>query len=459
MTQPMRVLVVDDDLISRQTTAQQLTMAGYVAQCVDGAPAALALVDRHPWDVVLTDVRMPKMDGLAFLRELKRRAPDIDVVLMTAFGTIESAVTAMQDGAADYLMKPFRFQELDLRLRRIGEARTARNQLSRLRDLIDSSAVDGLVGSSVPMQHVRERIHLFATHSAPVLVTGETGTGKELVARAIHDASPRQRGRFVAVACGAVPRDLAESFFLGHERGAFTGATQRRKGCFEQADGGTVLLDDVDDLPVDLQVKLLRVLQEGVVTRVGGEEEVAVDVRVVATTKIDLAKALENGRFRTDLYYRLRGLEIALPPLRDRGDDVVLLAGHFLRILASAAGRPSAALSSAAVAALRKGRWPGNARELRRAMEAADALARGGVIGPEHLASAGTAEPEAPGVFTLHLESGAKVRLGELVKQFEDEVIAWALRAADGQQTHAAEILGVPRTTLQSKLNRTDSAR
>ncbi len=453
----LRVIVVDDDRLCRQTTRQQLRVAGYVAEAAESAAAALALLDAQPWDVVLTDLRMPRMDGVALMREIKRAFPGVDVILMTAHGTVESAVAAMHEGAVDYLTKPFRFQELDARLRRLAEVRLTRAQLSRLRGILDTGGVGGIIGRSPTMRKVHERIAIFAEHTAPVLITGETGTGKELVARAIHDLGRRPHGRFVAVACGAVPRELAESFFLGHEKGAFTGATERRRGCFEQAEGGTVLLDDVDDLPLELQVKLLRVLQEGVVTRVGGEGEVRVDVRVVATTKEDLTVALAAKRFRDDLYYRLRGLEIELPPLRDRGDDVLLLAARFLQVIASEAGRPPATLAPAAIAALRAARWPGNVRELRRTMEAADALAGGGEIGPDCLPGAVRASGQRP--WTLHLESGTPVRLGDLVREFEDEILAWAMAEAEGQQTRAAELLGVPRTTLQSKLTRTEGAK
>lgn len=453
----LRVIVVDDDRLCRQTTRQQLVAAGYVAEAADSAAAALAALDAKPWDVVLTDLRMPRMDGVALMREIKLRFPDVDVMLMTAHGTVESAVAAMQEGAVDYLTKPFRFAELELRLRRLAEVRSARAQIARLRGILDEGSVGGIIGRSAPMIGVHERIALFAEHSAPVLITGETGTGKELVARAIHDLGSRRHGRFVAVACGAVPRELAESFFFGHEKGAFTGATERRRGCFEQAEGGTVLLDDVDDLPLDLQVKLLRVLQEGVVTRVGGDGEVRVDVRVVATTKEDLTVALDARRFRSDLYYRLRGLEIVLPPLRDRGDDVLLLATRFLHLIATEAGRSAATLSVPAIAALRAARWPGNVRELRRTMEAADALARGGEIGLASLP--GTVREGGTRPWTLHLSPGTPVRLGELVKDFEDQIIGWAMAEADGQQTRAAELLGVPRTTLQSKLIRTDGAK
>lgn len=371
---------------------------------------------------------------------------------MTAYGTVETAVEAMQLGAADYLTKPFQIKELDVRLRRLVAAKAARLELRHLREILHDVPAGGLVGPSQAMREVRERIVLFADAAAPILVTGETGTGKELVARALHQSGPRHAHPFVAVACGAIPRDLAESQLFGHEKGSFTGATSKRQGCFEQASGGTLLLDDVDDLPLDLQVKLLRVLQEGCLVRVGGSEEIHVNVRVVATTKVDLTKAATGGLFREDLLYRLRGLEIHLPPLRHRGDDVLVLAQQFLRVL-SADTDASPGLTAEAAAFLRRHHWPGNVRELRRAMESATVLARSGDIAVQHLPSHLGADPQVLRPYVLHLDDADVVKLSELVRQFEQDVMDWALQKAHGQQSGAARILGIPRTTLQSKLN------
>jgi DNA-binding NtrC family response regulator len=450
-----RVLVVDDEHISQHTTVQQLAAAGYEAVGVESAAAGLERLGSGAWDAVVTDLRMPGMDGLELLRELKRALPEVDVLLMTAYGTVETAVEAMRLGASDYLLKPFRFQELEVRLRRLRELKRSRTELGRLRAIVDESAgPTGIVGRSAAIRRVSERIRLFADAAAPVLVTGETGTGKELVARALHELGPRRLAPFVALPCGAIPRELAESQFLGHEKGAFTGAAQRRKGCFEQAHGGTLLLDDVDDLPAELQAKLLRVLQEGTLVRVGGDREVSVDVRVVATTKIDLGRRVEQGGFRSDLFYRLRGLEVQLPPLRERGDDVLLLAHHFLRSFAGESGSETKTLAADAAEALRRYAWPGNVRELRRAMESATAMSPGVEILAEHLPDyLGRGSPAAR-IFTLDLEGRSHVSLQEVVAQIEDELIGWAMGLAQGQQTRAAEILGVPRTTLQSKLAR-----
>jgi DNA-binding NtrC family response regulator len=285
---------------------------------------------------------------------------------------------------------------------------------------------------------------------------GETGTGKEVVARALHRHGPRASHPFVAVPCGAIPRELAESELFGHEKGSFTGAAKRRTGLFEQADGGTLLLDDVDDLPLDLQVKLLRVLQEGRFTRVGGTSEVVVDVRVVATTKVTLREAVAAGKFREDVYYRLRGLELRMPPLRERGDDALLLARFFLDQLAQRHGTEAMTLSAAAVSRLRRYCWPGNVRELRRTIEAAVVVCAGGEILPEHLPEdvQDVQVVDGEGLFSLHLGACHDVPFQDVVHHFEDALIDWAMDQAAGQQGKAADLLGLPRTTLQSKLAR-----
>jgi len=450
--QHLRILVVDDDKLSRVTTAKKLKGRGHEAADADGPYAGLALLEEQPFDVVLTDLRMPGMDGIEFLAAVREQYPGTEVILMTAYGTVENAVEAMQLGAADFLTKPFQMEELDLRLARLLELKSARAEVERLRGMVaDARDTLGLVGSSPGVALIRDRIRRFADHDVPVLVTGETGTGKEVVARALHQLG-RQDGAFVAVGCGNIPRELAESEFFGHEKGSFTGATDRRIGAFEKADGGTLLLDDVDDLPPELQVKLLRVLQEGVVVRVGSTEERRVDVRVVATTKVDLEDLAESGGFRPDLFYRLRGLEIHLPPLRERGDDVLMLADHFLQRSASDAGADPKRLTAEAGRLLLGYRWPGNVRELRRAMESAHVLASGELIEPDALPDFLQRARGGSGRFQLDLEGCAEVDLNELLQEFEAAVLRWAMVKADGRQTAAARLLHVPRSTLQSKL-------
>jgi DNA-binding NtrC family response regulator len=455
MSRSLRVLVVDDEKISRHTTVQQLERAGYAAMAAENAYVALDRLSHDTWDVALVDLRMPGMDGLELMRELRARHPNVEVIVMTAHGTVQTAVAAMRQGAVDYLTKPFSFDELHLRLERIGQLNDSRQELSRLRAMLGEGASSyGLVGRSPAIRTVLDRIPLYAASQAPVLVTGETGTGKELVARAVHEAGPRRNGPFVAVACGAIPTDLAESELFGHERGAFTGAISRHRGVFEQATGGTLLLDDVDDLPADIQAKLLRVLQEGTLRRVGGADEAAVDVRVVATTKMRLDDAVQERRFRQDLFYRLRGLEIVLPPLRQRGDDVLLLAQHFVNVLAGKSGEVAKSFSPGALTCLRRYAWPGNVRELWRVVESSLVLCRAPEVGVEHLPTFLAEGEAATRPYVLHLQNPKNVRLAELVEQFEDDVIQWALAQANGQQARAADLLGIPRTTLQSKLGR-----
>jgi len=263
MSPKLRVLVVDDERLSRETTTQQLREAGYEAEAAENAFQALKQLEKDRWDVVLTDLRMPTMDGLEFLKKVKQNSPDVEVILMTAYGTVETAVAAMREGAADFLTKPFSFHELELRLRNLTRFQEIQRELHRLKAALDpTQAYGALIGRSVLMRKVFEQIELFAQNAAPVLIVGESGTGKELVARALHERGPRCQEPFVALACGAIPGELAESEILGHEKGSFTGAIQRRRGSFERAHRGTLLLDDVDDLPIEIQVKLLRVLQE-----------------------------------------------------------------------------------------------------------------------------------------------------------------------------------------------------
>lgn len=455
VTEELRILVVDDERISRVTTVGQLREAGYIAEAVENAFQALERLEQDRWDVVITDLRMPGMDGLEFFKQTKRDLSDLDVILITAYGTVETVVEAFQEGVVDFLTKPFSFQELDVRLKKLEQQRATRKELDFLRATLDrSGAFCGLVGRSVAIRRIYDLIQLFADNPAPVLITGETGTGKELVGRALHTMSSRAGGPFVPIACGAIPKDLAESEMFGHEKGAFTGAIQRRKGSFERAHRGTLLLDDIDDLPLDIQVKLVRVLQEGKVQRVGGEEQIPVDVRVIASTKADLSQVLHEGRFREDMFYRLRGLEIRMPSLRERGEDIFLLAQHFLSALAMQEGCEPKTLSPEAANCLRRHPWPGNVRELRRVLESAAVMCRQPEIQSLHLPEYVRAVNTSQRLFTLHLADKEKIQFKDLMRQFEEQVIGWAMKVARGQQQKAAEILNLPRTTLQSKLNR-----
>jgi len=455
MSQAIRVLVVDDDRVSRESTARRLRKLGYLADAAENAFVGLQRLSTEPWDVVLTDLRMPTMDGLRLLREIKRRCPEAAVVLMTAYATVKDAVAAMRDGAADFLAKPFDFEELHSRLKALADEKESQQERNLVRTALEQTGCCcGLVGRSAAMRDVYERIDLFARSSAPVLITGETGTGKELVARAIHRESSRAKGPFVAVACGAIPHELAESELFGHEKGAFTGALQRRRGSFERADKGTLLLDDVDDLPPGAQPKLLRALQEGKIVRVGAEDELSVDVRMIATTKQPLQEVIQEGGFREDLYYRLCGLEVQLPPLRDRGPDSLLLAHHFLGLIAGEQGSEPKTLSTEAADFIRGYRWPGNVRQLRRVLESAVTLSPATEIQLRYLPEEVRKNSARREPFALDLDEASEVDFRDIVREFEMEVIDWAMKAAGGEQQRAAKLLGLPRSTLQSKLQR-----
>ncbi|MCZ7647999.1 MAG: sigma-54 dependent transcriptional regulator [Planctomycetota bacterium] len=450
----LRVMVVDDERLSRETTTFQLQEAGYGAEAFETAEEALRAFENQTWDLVLTDLRMPGMDGLKFLKELKSRRSDLAVILMTAHGGVRTAIEAIREGAYDYLTKPFDFDELKVRLERLHEYRRIRDENRELRrTLSEATARHGLVGHSAEMRRVCGLIDQFAGLPSHVLILGETGTGKELVARALHARSANAQGPFVAVGCAAIPEDLAESELFGHESGAFTGATRRRKGRVELAEGGTLFLDDVDDMPLDLQAKLLRVIQEKQFERVGGEKSIQANLRVVAATKVDLEEHAKAGKFREDLMYRLSVLVISLAPLRERKEDIPHLAGHFLGLIGLEHGKEPKTLSPAALERLMAHAWPGNVRELRHAMEYAMAVTKGPVIEPEDLPV--KVKPGASGSrpYALKLADRETLDLRAAQQDFEQDLIQWALDKAGGNQVKAAQILGVPRSTLQSKLN------
>jgi len=458
MSSPLRILVVDDERLVRETSARQLRDAGFASQPVDSARGALHLLASARWDVVLCDLRMPGMSGLELLRTVRRDHPGVDVILMTAYGSVQSAVAAMREGAVDYLSKPFHFAELEHRLRKLDELRGVRRELDELRKLVgDDAPTHGIIGRCHAMQGVIDRIDLFTDYSSPALVTGETGTGKEMVARALHRAGRRAGAPFIAIPCAAIPGELAESELFGHNKGSFTGAVSARRGAFERADTGTLLLDDIDDLPLAIQAKLLRAVQDGTFTRVGGEREQSVNVRVVATTKVALSEAVAAGNFRDDLFYRLRSLEIQLPPLRARGDDIVLLAEYFLRRFTHAERRADLHFDGDAIEALRRYSWPGNVRELRSAVESAAIASSPPAVTaanlPDYLHDGPRTDQR---VARLSLEGRNSVSFNEVVQDVELELLDWALARAGGQQSTAAKLLGLPRTTLQAKLRHRD---
>jgi DNA-binding NtrC family response regulator len=448
----LRVLVVDDERSVRNTITQQLTQNGFVAQAHESPFSALEALAGAGWDCVLTDICMPTLNGLKFFEEIKRSHPQVAVIFMTAYGDVKTAVRALHSGAADYLTKPFEFAELKMRLSRLAEQLNLGRELASLRATInDLVGEHRMVGDSSAMQETRALISRFARLPSNVLIVGETGTGKELVARALHAQSGQTDKPFVALNCGAVPSELAESELFGHEAGAFTGALKRHKGRVELAEGGTLFLDDVDDLPLNIQVKLLRVIQERTYERVGGEQPLTARFRLVSATKMDLQKLSAEKRFREDLYFRLAALMIPVPPLRERKEDLPLLAHYFLHILAKEQGRETKQLSAAALQNMQAYNWPGNVRELRHAMEYALAMSCGREIPAHDLPSSilGAARHK---IYVINMEGCESVDARALLANFESDLIQWALRKAHGRHDKAATLLGYPRTTLLRKL-------
>ena len=446
-----RLLVADDEPTQREMLASLLGRAGFlVTLAADGAEAIERLESPAKFDLLLADQKMPRVDGLALLDRSRRIDPALPVVLMTAYGSVPDAVLAMKRGAADYIAKPFERDELLLVLEKTLRRTRLESEVAALREA--SRAPErfcGLVGGSPAMKRVFAFLERAAAAGSPVLLRGESGTGKELAARAIHALSRRARGPFVAVNCAAVPESLAESEFFGHEKGAFTGATAARAGCFEAASGGTLFLDEIGAMRADLQAKLLRALEEGSVRRVGAERPIAVDARVVSATSEDLETAVRERRFREDLYYRLDVLAVTLPPLRERKEDVPVLAQTFLEAL-QPDPKKRLRLAPALVDRLEAHAWPGNVRELRNCVERLVALARGPVATTEDLPDsfrAGAAPPGVPPSLELPPEG---VDL-EAVERF---LIEAALARAGKRLVEAARLLGISYKTLQYRVKK-----
>ena len=443
----LSILVADDEPLIRMTVGDALrARRHFVATAADGAQTIAALQSRA-FDLVISDIRLPKVDGLAVLRHVLEHSPSTVVVLITAFGSIADAVGAIKDGAYDYITKPFEMADLLLRVDRISERRDMRVELEAARAALAArGSSELLVGRTPAMVRLQERIDAIADSQAPVLVTGESGTGKELVARTIHDRSPRRSKPFVAINCAAFPETLIESELFGHERGAFTGAVGRRDGRFKTADGGTLLLDELGELPLPAQAKLLRVLQDGSFQPIGSNTTVRVDVRIISTTNRDLKKEVASGRFREDLYYRINVVEATIPPLRDRRADIELLAEHFLRRFHKGPDEPPP-LSPAARAALHRHDFPGNIRELMHAVEHALVFSRGRAIGVQDLPAAIAGEAIASD------EPEARSRsLSNALAEFEREYLLATLAATDGKRARTAEVLGISRKNLWEKL-------
>jgi len=442
------VLIVEDDAAMGSLLVRELSRRGFAARLVPRAPEALALIETEDFDTVVSDVRLGGMTGLELCERIASRRPEVPIVIVTAFGDLDTAIAAIRAGAHDFLPKPFEVEELAHRIRRATELRSLRAEVRRLREGIATDArFDEMIGDSPAMRRVFAVVERVAPSDAPVLVQGETGTGKELVARALHVHGPHASGPFVAINCAAMPENLLESELFGHVKGAFTDARTARAGLFVEASGGTLFLDEVAELPLALQAKLLRAIQEKRVRPVGSDREVAFEARIVSATHRDLDSRVESGEFREDLYYRLNVLNLSLPPLRERGSDVLLLANEYLRKVAARTGRSVKGIAPEAARKLIEYGWPGNVRELVNAIERAVALAEYDEITVADLPE--KIQRFAPShVLVAAADPSELVPLDEVEKRY----VLRVLEAVGGNRTRAAEILRVDRKTLYSKL-------
>lgn len=443
--QNIHLAIIDDEDILRVSLTDELREAGYDVQSFSDPVKGLKAMEKTPVDVVFTDIRMPGMSGLEVLEKLKALQPDIVVVLMTAYGSVNTAVEAMKKGAYDYLTKPFPAEELFLLLDRIKELRSIRQENIRLRSYIEKRySPDSFVGQGEHVQYVRKMIDTVAQSSTSVLITGETGTGKELLANIIHYNSDRRDKPFIKASCAIFSRELFESELFGHDKGSFTGAAKMRPGRFEMANGGTLFLDDIDDTPLDLQVKLLRVLQEQEFERVGGNKTLKVDVRVIAATKADLKQLVKDCLFRKDLYFRLNVFPIHLIPLRERREDISSLVEQFVYDLAT---QSNITVDMEVIDFLHQYDWPGNVRELRNVIEHMLLLSKDKTIDTSLLPS----EITNPDGSAMDMPLGERP-LDEIMAAFEVNILKQALDRTRGSQVRAAKLLGIPASTLRTKM-------
>jgi len=444
-----RVLIVEDDPAARAGLEQLVKAWGFLAESACDGEEALAKVTSFRPAIVITDMVMPRMDGLSLLRALQLQGADVTTLLLTAQGTVDTAVEAMKEGAYDYLTKPVDLKRLKVLLDKIVERLETLREVKVLRrQLREHGAFGALIGHSPEMRKIYQVIEQAAPTSASVLIMGESGTGKELVAQSIHQLSPRASFPFVAINCAAIPETLLESEIFGHEKGAFTGAADRRQGCFELADHGTLFLDEIGEMTPATQVKLLRVLQERTFRRLGGRQEQSVDVRVIAATNIDPLDAVKKGKLREDLYYRLNVFALKLPPLRERKDDLPLLIQAFINEFNGRNQRSIAGVDHQAMRMLEHYHWPGNVRELRNVIERATILAPGPFIESSHLPPVVTNEPSPIGQPQVALGPGTTV------EEAERRLIMMTLQHTRDNKTRAAEILGISLKTLHNKLNK-----
>ena len=451
---PIRVLIVDDDELHAQTVAESLERVGYDCATANSGERGIALIESDNFDVVVTDLRMDDVDGLAILRKAKEELPDAEVILLTGHASVQSALAAGQSGASMYLTKPLDINELRNAVEKAStRMRLLRQNAELKRSLNERFGFEGVVGNSPSMQAVIEKLKHVAPTNSTVLIQGDSGTGKELVARAIHQNSERKSKPFVPLNISALPDSILESELFGHEAGAFTGALGKRVGKFEYANGGTLFLDEVGEMPMETQIKLLRVLEDRKVSRLGANEEIAVNVRLVAATNADLEEMVKSGKFREDLYYRLKVVTIFLPPLRERRADIPLLIDHFCRQLAPDHQREVPALTRAARQALIAYDWPGNIRQLRNTIERMVVLDMDGILDVDDLPDEIIPESAvgAEGML-LPAGSGADMLVGKSLSEVEKYYIQQALELTNGKREEAASLLGIGERTLYRKI-------
>ena len=442
------VLVVDDDPAHRTMLRTLLTGWGYDIDEADDGSAAIERVHERAFDLIMMDIRMVKVSGLQALAEIKALNPAIPIIIMTAYSSVETAVEALKSGAYDYLTKPLDFDELRLVMERAMEHTHLREENRLLRETLGSHFdTQHIIGRSGPMMRLMETVAQVAPSEATVLITGESGTGKEMIAGAIHFNSPRKDGPFVKINCAAITETLLESELFGHEKGAFTGAHRQKEGRFRQAHGGTLFLDEISEMSLAMQVKLLRVLQEREITRVGGEEVIKVNVRIIAATNTDLAREIEEGRFREDLYYRLNVVALEMPPLRERREDIPLLAQHFLEALSRDNRKDIKGFTPQAMDRVMKYDWPGNVRELMNAIERGVVLSRSEYLDEEVLSLISSDESSSQDI-----SSGDGLNADMPLDEVEKATILKTLESAGGNKSEAARRLGITRRTLHKRL-------
>ncbi len=449
-----KILVIDDEKLIRWTLEQHLVKEGYEVLTADTAEKGLQIINEDPPDLILLDNRLTEMSGLELLGQLNVQERGLMVIMITAYGLVETAVQAMKLGAYDYISKPFNLEEITFVIRKALEAGSLRRQVKQLR-----ARVDTIIGETDQMARVKDLILKIAKSEATtVLIQGESGTGKELVAKAIHFSSGRADKPFLAINCAALPVTLLETELMGHEKGAFTDAKTAKKGLFELADGGTVFLDEIGDMDMSMQAKLLRILEEKSFRRVGGVKDINVDVRVISASNQDLAKAMQSGSFRKDLYYRLQVVPIFLPPLRERGRDVLLLARHFVEYFNRECHKAVKGISKEAGEILLSYNWPGNVRELKNVMERAMIFEIDDEILPEHLsheiADAASLPHQPSSGYQLSLDAIEIPETGLSIEEVERALVKKALRMANDNQTRAAQLLKMPRDAFRRRMKR-----